>query len=79
MPLLFLSHVLYSTFINWLIFKGEEFDWFSGISQSTLGNIVKRGTHLTFNAVRVLNNNVLTFCLHMVLIKCSVSISKSFI
>ena len=28
MPLLFLSHVLYSTLIDWLIFKGEQFDWF---------------------------------------------------
>ena len=36
-----------------------------------------RGTHLTFNAIRVLRKNVLTFCLHEVLIKCRVSIGKS--
>ena len=38
---------------------------------------VKRGTHLGFNAIRVLKKNVLTFCLHKVLIKCRVSIRKS--
>ena len=31
---------------------------------------VKRGTHLGFNAIRVLKKNVLTFCLLKVLIKC---------
>ena len=39
--------------------------------------LVKRGTHLTFNAARVLKINVLTFCLHKVLPKCRVSIRKS--
>ena len=29
MPLLFLSHVLYSTLIDWLMFKSDEFDWFA--------------------------------------------------
>ena len=41
------------------------------------GSLVKPGTHLGFNAIRVLKKNVLTFCLHKVLIKCRVSISKS--
>ena len=30
---------------------------------------LKRGAHLGFNAIRVLKKNVLTFCLHKVLIK----------
>ena len=38
---------------------------------------IKRGAHLTFNAIRVLKKNVLTFCLHKVFIKCRVSIRKS--
>ena len=38
---------------------------------------IKRGTNLGFNAIRVLKKNVLTFCLHKILIKCHVSISKS--
>ena len=37
----------------------------------------KRGTHLGFNAIRVLKENVLTFCLHKVLINCPVSTRKS--
>ena len=41
--------------------------------------LFKRGTHLGFNAIRVLKKNVLNFCLHKVLIKCRVSIRKSFI
>ena len=40
MPLLFLSNALYSTLIDWLIFKGEQFNWFVWISHSTLQNIV---------------------------------------
>ena len=28
MPLLILLLVLYSTLFDWLIFKGEQFDWF---------------------------------------------------
>ena len=36
---LFRSHVLYSTLIDWLMFTGEEFDWFAWISHSTLRNI----------------------------------------
>ena len=39
---------------------------------------IKRGTNLGFNVIRVLKKNVLTFCLHKVLIKCRVSIKKSF-
>ena len=39
----------------------------------------KRGTHLGFNAIRELKKNVLTFCLHKVLIKRRVSTLKSFI
>ena len=39
-------------------------------------SLVKRGTHLGFNAIRVLKKNVLTFCLHKVLIKCRVSTRK---
>ena len=38
---------------------------------------LKRGTHLTFNALRMLKKDALTFCLHKVLIKCRVSIRKS--
>ena len=38
---------------------------------------LKRGTHFTFNAIRVLKENVLTFCLHKVLIKCCVAIRNS--
>ena len=30
---------------------------------------IKRGAHLTFNAIRVLKKNALTFCLHKVFIK----------
>ena len=41
------------------------------------GPSIKRGTHLGFNAIRVLKKNVLTFCLHKVLIKCRVSVRKS--
>ena len=36
----------------------------------------KRGTHLTFNAIRVLKKIVLTFYLHQILIKCRFSIWK---
>ena len=38
---------------------------------------VKRGSHLTLNTIRVLEKNVLTFCLHKAPIKCRVSIRKS--
>ena len=38
--------------------------------------VFKRGTHLGFNAIRVLKKNVLTFYLHMVLVKCRVSTRK---
>ena len=38
---------------------------------------IKRGSHLKFNVIRELKKNVLTFCLHKVLIKCHASISKS--
>ena len=41
--------------------------------------LIKRGTHLGFNAIRVLKKNVLTFCLHKVLIKCRVSTRKSYL
>ena len=40
MSLLFLPHVLYSTLIDWLIFKGKVFDWFAWISHCTLRNTV---------------------------------------
>ena len=38
---------------------------------------LQRGTHLTFHAIRDRNKNVLAFCLHKILVKCRVSISKS--
>ena len=38
------------------------------------GSTINHGTNLTFNVLRVLKNNVLTFCLYEVLIKCRVSI-----
>ena len=38
---------------------------------------LKRGTHLTFSAIKVLKKNVITFCLHKVLIKCRISVRKS--
>ena len=38
---------------------------------------LKRGTHLTFNALIMLKKGALTFCLYKVLIKCRVSIRKS--
>ena len=38
---------------------------------------IKHGTHLGFNAIRVLKKNVLTFYSHKVLIKCCVSTIKS--
>ena len=39
--------------------------------------LIKHGSHLTFNTIRVLKKIVLTFCLHKILIKCRVSIRKS--
>ena len=46
-------------------------------SSKLLTETLMRGTHLGFNVIRVLKKNVLTFCLHKVLIKCRVSIRKS--
>ena len=37
---------------------------------------LKRGTYLTFSAIRALKENIFTFCLHQVLIKCRVTIIK---
>ena len=34
------SHVPYSTLIDWLILKDEQFDWFAWNLNSTLGDIV---------------------------------------
>ena len=38
------------------------------------GHRLRCGTHLTFNVIRVLKKNVLTFRLHKILIKCRVPI-----
>ena len=37
---------------------------------------LKRATHLTFNVIRVLEKNVLNFCLHKFLIKCPVPLGN---
>ena len=49
----------------------------NGNPQKTLFISGKHGTHFTFNVMRVLKKNVLTSCLHKILMKCCVSIRKS--
>ena len=44
MTLLFTSHLLYSTLIDWLTFKGQRFDWFAWVS-----NIVACADQLIHN------------------------------
>ena len=57
----------------------QYFDRHVSYNSDECKRIIKRGTHVDFNAIRVLKKNVSTFCLHKVLIKCRVSTRKSYL
>ena len=41
-----------------------------------INRLLKCGTHLTFNAIRVLKKNILTFCLHNLLTRALFSMDE---
>ena len=59
------------------VFSGNMQHRSSHLGCSVKIGAFRHGTHLTFNAIRVLMKNFLTFCLCKVSIKCRVSIRKS--